>query len=85
MPGRPHQLSDDADAVFFRAVARDRHPTTACPASRTLRGYEERFSGVLNSSLTSNREAERQPPENSVLKTPEAAKWGPESGQRSRV
>ena len=36
-------VSDDADAVFFRAVARDRHPTPACPASRTLRGCEKRY------------------------------------------
>ena len=50
LPGRPiladraMTVSDDADAVFFRAVARDRHPTPGCTASRTLRGYEKCFS-----------------------------------------
>ncbi len=39
---RAMTVSDDADAVFFRAVARDRHPTPACPASRTLLSYEKR-------------------------------------------
>ena len=40
---RAMTVSDDADALFFRAVARDRHPTPACTASRTLRGWEKRF------------------------------------------
>jgi hypothetical protein len=30
-----------AAAFFFRAVARARHPTPACTASRWLRGYEK--------------------------------------------
>ena len=37
--------TDHAAAVFFRAVARDRHPTPGCTASQTLRGYEKCFSG----------------------------------------
>jgi len=38
--GRAMTGTDPAAALFFRAVARDRHPTPACPASRTLRAYE---------------------------------------------
>jgi hypothetical protein len=35
--------------VFFRAVARDRHPTPACTASHTLRDYEKRSNpGVIS-------------------------------------
>jgi hypothetical protein len=30
-------LTDDADALFFQAVDRDRHSTHACTAYRTLR------------------------------------------------
>ena len=46
-PGRPrHGTTDDAAALFFRAVARDRHPTPACPASCTRRGHEKRCSDV---------------------------------------
>ena len=37
---RAMTVSDDADAVFFRAVARDRHPTPACPASLLSRRYD---------------------------------------------
>jgi hypothetical protein len=37
-------VTDHAAALFFRAVARDRHPTPGCTASQTLRGYEKCFS-----------------------------------------
>ena len=47
--GRAMALSDDADAVFFRAVARDRHPTQACPASRTRRGMKSAWQVRHNS------------------------------------
>ena len=40
--GRAMILTADADALFFRAVARDRHSTAACAASHTLHGYEKR-------------------------------------------
>ena len=36
-------VTDKAAAVFFRAVARDRHPTPACTAFRTLCDHENRF------------------------------------------
>jgi len=42
--GRAMTVTDNAAALFFRAVARDRHPTPACAASRMLRGYEKRSS-----------------------------------------
>ena len=42
--GRAMTVTDHAAALFFRAVARDRHPTPACTASRTLRAYEKCFS-----------------------------------------
>jgi hypothetical protein len=32
------RVTDDAAALFFRALARDRHPTHARQAYRTLRG-----------------------------------------------
>ena len=51
-------LSDDADAVFFRAVARDRHPTPACTASRTHRGYESALK-VATARRSRNRPQER--------------------------
>ena len=41
--GRAMTVTDHAAALFFRAVARDRHPTPACTASRTLRAYEKCF------------------------------------------
>jgi hypothetical protein len=34
--------TDNAAVLFFRAVARDRHPTPACTACRTLSGNEPR-------------------------------------------
>ena len=40
--GRAMTVTDNAAALFFRAVARDRHPTPACTASAMLRGYERR-------------------------------------------
>ena len=39
--GRAMTRTDNAAALFFRAVARDRHPTPACAASRTRHGYEK--------------------------------------------
>ena len=44
--GRAMTVTDDAAALFFRAVARDRHLTHACTACRTLRGYESALKGV---------------------------------------
>ncbi len=42
--GRAMALSDDADAVFFRAVARDRHPTPGLHGvSHADAVYEKRF------------------------------------------
>jgi len=38
--GRAMAVTDHAAALFFRAVARDRHPTAAGTAFRTLRGNE---------------------------------------------
>ena len=45
--GRAMTVTDHAAALFFRAVARDRHPTPACTASRTLRAYEKCFTSLL--------------------------------------
>src|SRR6187397_1963303 len=36
--GRAMTKTDNAAVLFFRAVARDRHPTPACTACRTLSG-----------------------------------------------
>ena len=38
--GRAMTVTDTAAALFFRAVARDRHSTHASTACRTLRGHE---------------------------------------------
>ena len=53
--GRAMTVTDHAAAVFFRAVARDRHPTPGCTASRTLRGYEKCFSQHAKNLLTGSR------------------------------
>jgi hypothetical protein len=46
-------VTDHAAALFFRAVARDRHPTPGCTASRTLRGYEKCFSSAKSPMASS--------------------------------
>ena len=53
--GRAMTVTDHASALFFRAVARDRHPTPGCTASRTLRSYEKCFSQHAKNSLTGSR------------------------------